>query len=141
MDVTAYLMFDGRCEEAFQFYERCLGGKIQRLVRYSDMPDCPPEMKQAVGDRIAHVNLKVDGCMLMGSDSGDPQKYPHEGYKGFSVCINSQDVDQAEKVFQALSEQATTITMPLSKTSWSERFGMLVDRYGVEWMVNVDMRG
>jgi PhnB protein len=73
----------------------------------------------------------------MGSDAGDPQQ-KFEGYKGFYICINTKDPAQAEKVFNALSEQASRIIMPLAKTSWAEKFGQLADRYGVEWMVNCD---
>lgn len=136
MIVNAYLMFDGQCEEAFRFYERCLGGKLEMVLRYADMPECVG-MDEATGKKIAHVRLAVDGCLLMGSDAGDPtQKW--EGHKGFFVCINTKDPAQAEQIFNALSDQARAIMMPLAKTSWSEKYGQLADRYGVEWMVNCD---
>ena len=139
MNVVTYLMFDNsQCEEAFRFYERCLGGKLEMLVRYGDMPECAG-MDEATRKKIAHVRLVMDGSMLMGSDAGDPSQ-TWEGYKGFFVCINTHDPDQAEKVFNALSEQARNIMMPLAKTSWSEKYGQLMDRYGVEWMVNCEMK-
>ncbi|HEX7815653.1 VOC family protein [Dyella sp.] len=137
MIVNSYVMFDGNCEEAFQFYARCLDGKIEALIRYADMPECAG-IDEINGRRVAHVRLKVGDCLLMGSDVGGP--YTFEGYKGFSICINTADVAQAEKLFDALSEQATAIPMPLAKTSWSERYGQIDDRYGVSWMVNCDTR-
>ena len=129
-----YLMFDGRCEEAFRFYEKCLGGKIVTLAPFGDTPACahvPPEYR----NRIMHARLEVGDQVLMGSDT-TPQ-HPHEGVKGSSVALQLKDPAQAERVFNALADGGT-VTMPMQETFWAARFGMLVDRYGVPWMVNGD---
>lgn len=132
MQVNPYVSFDGRCEVAFQFYKKCLNCKIESLVKYGETPmanDVPPEWKE----KIIHGTLSVDGkVVLMGAD------VPPDRYKqahGLSIMIGIGDTAEARKVFDALSENAS-IHMPFQKTFWSEGFGMLVDQFGIPWMVN-----
>ena len=131
MQSNTYLFFDGECKAAFQFYEQCLGGKID-MMTYGDAPmseEIPSEQR----DRIMHANLTVGGMVLMGSDT------PPDGFKkpqGFSVNLQFDDLVEAERIFQKLAENGT-VKMPFQETFWSTRFGMLVDRFGTPWMINV----
>ena len=132
MQSNIYLFFDGECEAAFKFYEQCLGGQIDEMMTYGDAPmseEIPSEQR----DRIMHANLTVGGMVLMGSDT------PPDGFKkpqGFSVNLQFDDLVEAERIFQKLAENGT-VKMPFQETFWSTRFGMLVDRFGTPWMINV----
>ncbi|MEG4058887.1 VOC family protein [Microcoleus sp. Pol7_B2] len=132
MQLNTYLFFDGECEAAFKFYEECLGGKIDEMMTYGDAPmseEIPSEQR----DRIMHANLTVGGMVLMGSDT------PPDGFKkpqGFSVNLQFDDLVEAERIFQKLAENGM-VKMPFQETFWSTRFGMLVDRFGTPWMINV----
>ncbi|MEG4572258.1 VOC family protein [Microcoleus sp. N3A4] len=132
MQSNTYLFFDGECEAAFKFYEQCLGGKIDQMMTYGDGPmseEIPSEQR----DRIMHANLTVGGMVLMGSDT------PPDGFEkpqGFSVNLQFDDLVEAERIFQKLAENGT-VKMPFQETFWSTRFGMLVDRFGTPWMINV----
>ncbi len=132
MQSNTYLFFDGECEAAFKFYEQCLGGKIDGMMTYGDAPmseEIPSEQR----DRIMHANLTVGGMVLMGSDT------PPDGFKkpqGFSVNLQFDDLVEAERIFEKLAENGT-VKMPFQETFWSTRFGMLVDRFGTPWMINV----
>ena len=133
MQLNPYLLFNGQCEAAFKFYERCLGGKIEAMIPHAGTPaekHGPPEWR----DKILHASLSVDGHLLMGSDT-PPQHY--EPPKGFSVSLQLKDPVAAERIFNALVEQGT-VKMPLQETFWAQRFGMLVDRFGIPWMVNCE---
>jgi len=134
MRLNPYLMFDGQCEAAFRFYEQCFGGKLEAMLPYSDSPECgdiPAEYRS----RIMHACLVIDGQKLMASDT-TPQ-YPHEGIKGCSVTLNVDSIAEAERLFNALSENGS-VMMPLDKTFWAVRFGMCTDRFGVPWMINCE---
>lgn len=132
MQSNTYLFFDGECEAAFKFYEQCLGGKIDEMMTYGDAPmseEIPSEQR----DRIMHANLTVGGMVLMGSDT------PPDGFQkpqGFSVNLQFDDLVEAERIFQKLAENGT-VKMPFQETFWSTRFGMLVDRFGTPWMIDV----
>src|SRR3989338_8251648 len=137
MQINAYLMFDGQCEAAFRFYAQCLGGSIAMLSRYSEMPESESEGQCAVPvdyrDKIMHARLEVGDQVLMGSDI--QPGFPHQGVKGCAVSLNVESIAEAERTFQALAENGR-VQMPLEKTFWAARFGMLVNRFGVPWMVN-----
>jgi PhnB protein len=136
MKLNTYLMFSGQCAEAFHFYERVLGGTLMRMNTWGDSPmaaHAPPGW----GEKILHARLEFGDQLLMGAD-GPPDHFRQP--QGFSVSIQASDSDEAERLFTALSEGAT-ITMPIQKTYWSPRFGMLVDRFGIPWMVNCDDPG
>ena len=134
MQLNAYLYFNGQCEEAFKFYEQLLGGKIEAMFPHAGTPAeqyVPPEWR----DKIMHALLSVGGSVLMGSDA--PPGHYHEASKGFSVNIGLQDPEEAERIFHALAENGK-VNMPIEKTFWAERFGMLVDRFGIPWMINCE---
>ena len=131
MQLISYLTFDGRCESAFKFYEQCFGGKIEAMIPHTGTPaegHVPAEWR----DKIMHARLSVNGSLLMGSDA-PPERYTEP--KGFSVNITLGEPREAERIFHELS-QGGRVSMPLQQTFWATRFGMLVDRFGISWMVN-----
>jgi PhnB protein len=133
MQMNPYLLFNGQCEAAFRFYEACLGGKIEGLMTHGDSPmaqQVPAEWRS----KIMHARMTVDGMTLMGSDV-PPDHY--ERPQGFSVSLSVKEPGEAERVFQELSENGK-VQMPIQKTFWSIRFGMLVDQFGIPWMVNCE---
>ena len=132
MQSNTYLFFDGECEAAFKFYEQCLGGKIDGMMTYGDAP-MSEEIPSQQRDRIMHANLTVGGMVLMGSDTA-PDGFQKP--QGFSVNLQFDDRVEAERIFQKLAENGT-VRMPFQETFWSTRFGMLVDRFGTPWMINV----
>jgi len=133
MQLNPYLMFDGRCEAAFKFYEKVLGGKIEAMMTYGSSPmaeQTSPDWR----NKIMHARMIVGDKMLMASDA-PPDRY--EPMKGFSVTISVDDPVEAERVFRALSDQGT-VQMPIQQTFWAARFGMLVDQFGTPWMINCE---
>lgn len=131
MKIHAYLMFDGQCEAAFNFYAECLGGTLE-MMRYADSPEdmgVSAEFQQ----RIMHVCLTVGDQLLMASDTL-PQS-PYEGIKGCSISLQVDNVPEAESLYAALSEGGS-VQMELQQTFWATRFAMLTDRFGVSWMIN-----
>ena len=136
MQINPYLFFNGNCEEAFKFYERVLHGKIEAIHRYGGSPaeaHTPPEWR----DKVMHARLIADGQVLMGSD-GLPDRAEKVG--GFSVSLSLADIARAERIFRALAENGT-VEMEFQQTFWSERFGMLTDRFGIPWMINCEKAG
>ncbi len=136
MQLSTYLNFNGQCEAAFKYYEQCLGGKIEMMMTHGDSPmaeQTPPEWR----DKIMHARLLVGKTALMGSDA-PPQRY--EKPQGFAVALAVDSPSDAERIFQALSENGT-VSMPLQETFWAARFGMLVDRFSIPWMINCDSGG
>ena len=131
MQINPYLNFSGQCEEAFKFYERCLGAKITMLVKNGDSPmkeQTPPERHHYV----LHASLMVGDAVLMGSDA------PPEMYKpaqGFSVSLSVTSPAEAERIFKELSAGGQ-VMMPIQKTFWAERFGSVTDRFGTPWMIS-----
>jgi PhnB protein len=131
--LNTYLVFNGQCEEAFKFYERYLGGKILAMMPHAGTPaeqHAPPEWL----NKILHARLSVGDDVLMGSDA-PPGRY--EQPKGFHVALQIKDPAEAERIFQALAEKGT-VQMPLGPTFFALRFGMLVDRFGIPWMINCE---
>ena len=131
--VNAYLSFNGNCAEAFRFYERCFGGKIEFLQAYGESPmkdQVPPEWR----DKVMHVTMKVGGDGLMGSDA-PPDRY--EAPRGIYMSVSPPKQADAERIFNELSAGGT-VTMPFQKTFWSSGFGMTIDRFGIPWMVNCE---
>jgi PhnB protein len=131
MRFVPYLNFDGRCAEAFRFYERVLGGRIEMLMTHGESPiagDVPTEWH----DRVMHACLSVGGQQIMASD-GPPGQ--HEKPQGLYVSIHVEGTAEAERIFRELAEGGSTV-MPIGETFWSPRFGMCVDRFGTPWMVN-----
>ena len=133
MQVSTYLSFTGQCEAAFKFYERCLGGQPGAIFRYAGSP-MADDAPAGWGDKVMHGSVTVGGQVLMGADVA-PERY--EEPKGFSLSLQIQSTADAERIFHELAEGGA-VTMPLEKTFWAARFGMVVDRFGVPWMVNCE---
>ena len=131
MQMNAYLSFRGDCEAAFTFYAECLGGTVGQLFRYTGSPmakDVPADWQ----NKIMHGSVTVGGQVFMGGDVA-PERY--ESPKGFSLSLHLDDTTQAEHVFQQLATRGQ-IVLPLEKTFWAARFGMLIDRFGMPWLIN-----
>jgi len=131
--MEAYLSFNGNAAEALAFYAKSLGGKILFSMTFGESPmgkDTPDAHK----NKIMHATLEARGKQIMASDL--PPGMPFDGYKGFSLSVQAQDVKEGEQLFKALSEGGK-VTMPYAATFWSPGFGMLEDKFGVPWMVNV----
>ena len=131
MQASPYIFFNGNCETALKFYEKHLGGKIEAMLNHEGTPaaaQTPPEWRK----KILHAVLRVGDQLLMASDA-PPNEYQKP--QGFSLSLNVDKPAEAERLFRALSEKGT-IRLPIDKTFWAERFGMLVDQFGIPWMVN-----
>lgn len=136
MKMTPYLSFNGNCREAFRFYEKILRGKIAFMQTYGDAP--PTEkMSPESRDKVMHVRLTVGDFVLMGSDA-PPQYFSKP--QGFSISLNTDDVAEAERLFNALADNGE-VKMPLQETFWAKRFGMVIDQFGIPWMVNCEKPG
>jgi PhnB protein len=135
MVVQAYLNFDGRCEEAINFYKKALGAEVDMLIRMKDSPEPPPAGTFPPGteDKVMHVAFRIGETTLMGSDGYCSGK---TAFQGFSLSITARDEAEANRLFAALSDRGE-VKMPLGKTFFSPRFGMVSDRFGVSWMVLV----
>ena len=135
MQVQPYLFFDGRCEEAIEFYKSTLGIKVEMLMRFRENPDaskpgaCPPGAE----DKVMHAAFRVGDSLVMASD-GMAQGKPE--FKGFSLSVDAKNEAEAERLFAALGKGGQ-VQMPLGKTFFSPRFGMVADKFGVGWMVIV----
>ena len=130
MKLQPYLYFNGDCREAFALYRQVLGGEIVTMMTYGEGPPglAGPELQ----DRILHATLKVGDEELQGSDASP------DGYRapvGFEVAIALDDLDEAKRIFSALSDRGT-VTMAMQETFWTKGFAMLTDRFGVRWMIN-----
>jgi PhnB protein len=132
MRVQPYLFFEGRCDEALEFYRRALGAEVEMLMRFKDSPDpgsCPPGAE----DKVMHASFRIGDATLMASD-GRCQGQP--SFQGISLSLTAADDAEAERRFAALAEGGQ-VQVPLEKTFFSSRFGMVADRFGVPWMVVV----
>jgi PhnB protein len=136
MLVQSYLFFEGRCEEALNFYRTALGAEIQMLMRFKDSPmpadaNCPGGTPPA--DKVMHAQFRLGDTTIMASDSrcgGKPQ------FQGFALSLTVENEAKADQLFAALAEGGQ-VQMPLGKTFFSPRFGMVADRFGVSWMILV----
>ena len=136
MRLSAYLDFKGDCREAFSFYERVFGAKIQSSMTWGETP-MANEMPKDWHGKIVHTSLVVGDTEILGADS-PPDRYVKP--QGISITIQLNDKKEAERVFKELS-QGGTITMPLQETFWSPAFAMFVDRFGIPWMINTETAG
>ena len=133
MQMDPYLSFKGDCEAAFRLYERCLGGQLGAIFRYGGSPmasDVPADW----ADKVMHGTLTLGNRVLMGGDVA-PDRY--EAPRGFSLSLQIASTADAERIFQDLAE-AGTIVVPLAPTFWAARFGMVVDRFGIPWLINCE---
>jgi PhnB protein len=136
MLVNSYLLFNGDCEAAFKFYEQSLGAKIEMMMTYEGSPaecETPPEWQK----KIMHARLSLDGQTLMGADA-PPGRYDQP--KGIWMSLGIKQPVEAERVFGALSENGKVV-MPIGETFWALRFGMLIDQFGIPWMINCEKPG
>lgn len=133
MQLNCYLSFNGECEAAFKLYERCLGGKIGLTMTYGESP-ITEQMPAGWRGKIMHTRLAIGDVLLMGSDA-PPDRY--EKPKGFSVSIGVDTPAEAERIFKGLAEKGT-VQMPLQQTFWAVRFAMVIDQFGIPWMINCE---
>jgi PhnB protein len=135
MQVQAYLFFDGRCDEAVEFYKKALGAEVTMLMRFKDSPEPhqPGMLAPGSENKVMHASLRIGETMVMASDGrclGTPS------FQGFCLSLDVPDAAAADRLFAALADGGQ-VQMPLAKTFWSPRFGMVADRFGVAWMVSV----
>jgi PhnB protein len=135
MRVQPHLCFEGRCEEAVEFYRKALGAEVTFLMRFKDMPGPHPPgaIPPGAEDKVMHASLRVGDSTVLASDgrcSGRP------GFQGVWLALQVPDVATADRLFAALADGGQ-VQMPLGQTFWSPRFGMVADRFGVSWMINV----
>ncbi len=135
MQVCPYLFYEGRCEEALAFYKKAVGAEINSVVRYKDCPEPPPPGTLPPGsdNKVMHADFTVGQSRIYASDGHCSAK---AAYQGFSLSLTVANAAEADRSFAALSDQGQ-VTMPLCKTFFSPRFGMLTDRFGVGWMIYV----
>ena len=133
MKVQAYIAFGGRCEEAMEFYKRCMGAQVTGLMRWKESPDATFKAPPGYEEEIMNATFRIGETELMADDG---MGETNAAFKGMSLAIEVADDAEAHRVFAALGEGAN-VTMPLMKTFWSSSFGMLTDQFGVPWMVNV----
>ena len=134
MQVQPYLFFDGRCEEALEFYRTALGAADTMLMRWKDMPDPQPgTVPGGSGDKVMHARFRIGDTEIMASD-GRCQGQPN--FQGFALSLSPDSAAEARRLFAALAEGGH-VQMPLDKTFFSPCFGMVADRFGVSWMVYV----
>ena len=135
--IHSYLNFNGNCEEAFLFYQSVFGGEFAYLGRFKDMPSEQP-IPDKMKEKIMHVSLPISKeTTLMGSDVVEGMGPKFEMGNNFSLSLNTGSEEEAQRLFNALSTGGI-VTMPLQKTFWGALFGMLVDKFGINWMVNYD---
>lgn len=137
MQVQPYLFFDGRCEEALDFYRGALGAEVTTLMRFKENPEpCEPGMMPpGSDDKVMHSEFRIGNTTVMASDGhcmGQPS------FQGFSLAVMAPDEGDAERKFAALAEGGQ-VQMPLAKTFFSPKFGMVADRFGISWMILVAM--
>ena len=130
-----YLFFNGRCEEAVEFYKSALGAEVEMLLRVKDSPDAPPPGMYPPGseEKVMHACLRIGDLAFMASDGC---AFGPMEFKGFSLSLSVGDAASADRLFDALA-RGGAVQMPLGETFFSPRFGMVTDRFGVGWMVNV----
>ena len=136
MQTTVYLSFKGECEAAFRFYEECLEGKLGEIFRYAGSP-MAGQVPDDWQNKIMHASITIGGQVVMGGDVA-PQRY--EKPQGFSLSLQMTSTTQAERIFEGLALDGT-VMMPLEKTFWAARFGMVIDRFGIPWLINCEETG
>ena len=133
--IQPYLFFNGRCEEAVEFYRKALGAQVEMMMRFKESPEPPQPGMVPPGfeNKIRHTSFRVGETTVMASDGCSADK---PNFEGFSLALSVSTEAEADRVFAALS-QGGQVRMPLAKTFWSPRFGMVSDRFGIGWMVSV----
>lgn len=134
--MEAYLTFNGNAAEALAFYAACLGGQVGVSMTYGESP-MGDGMPAETRNKIMHATLEARGHKLMASDA--PPGFVFEGHKGFALSVQARDAQEGEQLFNALADGGR-VMMPYAPTFWAAGFGMLVDRFGVPWMVNCEQQ-
>ena len=133
--IQPYLFFNGNCEQAVECYRKALGAEVEMMMRFKESPEPPPPgmMPPNWGDKIMHTSFRVGQTTVMASDGCGPEA---KGFQGFSLSLAVASEAEADRYFNALADGGK-VTMPLNKTFWPPRFGMLEDKFGIGWMVSV----
>ena len=134
MPIQPYLFFNGRCDEAIEFYQKALGAEVMMLMRFKQMPD-QSMVRPETAEKVMHARLRVGDAIVLMSDgmcTGEPEKF-----EGFSLTLSTPSGEEVDRAFNALAEGGQ-VRMPLNKTFFSPRFGMLTDKFGVGWIVLVE---
>ncbi len=140
--VNVYLSFEGNCEEAFNFYKSVFGGEFPHVARFGEMPPQEgfPPVPDDMKNKIMHMSLPVSKeTLLMGSDSSEAFGQKIVVGNNFSISINTDSTEEADRLFGALSAGGNVV-MPMDKTFWGAYFGMFADKFGINWMINVNLR-
>jgi PhnB protein len=134
LGLTPYLTFSGRCEEALAFYKKALGAEVEMAMRFNESPDPTPEgmLEAGFDKKIMHASFRIGDLRVMASDGCDSKST----FGGFNLALTVSTEAEADKYFNGLADGGE-VSMPLGKTFWSPRFGMVKDRFGVDWMVMV----
>lgn len=132
MQIQPYLFFDGRAEEAIEFYKKTLGAKVEMLMRFKEAPD-QSMISPGSGDKVMHASIKIGETTVLVSDGRNTGK---PNFQGFSLTVYAKDEAEADRLFGALGDGGKA-TMPMDKTFFAKRFGMLADKFGVGWMIIV----
>ena len=133
MKLNPYLAFNGNCEEAMRFYEDVLGGEIKRMMRFGEAPPDEFPVTEAMKNQIMHCTLEFDGCTIFASDN-----MQSNAGNNFSLSINSDDEEQAVKIFESLLLKGGKVIMPFNEVFWGGKFGMLEDQFGIQWMMSTN---
>lgn len=131
MHIQPYLNFNGQCDEAFRLYEQALGGTVVGRFTFGNSPMAGQNL--GYDDKVMHIAMRIGEQMLLGCDAPPPH---YSRPQGLRVCLDFDDVSEAERVYQALSEGGN-VGMPMQETFWAKRFAMFSDRFGTPWMINV----
>jgi PhnB protein len=131
MKISPHLVFDGQCEAAFKFYEKCLGGKLEYVKTYAGTP-MAEQVPAEFHNKVIHATFKLGDQTLMGADAAPPH---FKKAQGFALTIEVKEPAEAERIFKALSENGQ-VQMPIQETFWAYRFGSFVDQFGIPWMIN-----
>jgi PhnB protein len=130
MNIQPYLFFNGRCEEALDFYKKTLGAEVTTLMRYKDSPDSSSAHGSA--NKVMHANFRIGETQIMASDGRDSDTAAN--FQGFALTLNVATESEAERLFSALTGGGQVL-MPLAETFYSPKFGMVTDRFGILWMI------
>jgi PhnB protein len=134
MPIQPYLFFNGRCDEAIEFYQKALGAEVMMLMRFKQMPD-QSMVRPETAEKVMHARLRIGDAIVLASDgmcTGEQQKF-----EGFSLTLSTSSAEEVDRAFNALAEGGQ-VRMPLDKTFFSPRFGMLTDKFGVGWIILVE---
>ena len=134
MKVQAYVTFGGRCEEALEFYKKAVGAEVKDLLRWKDSPDAAMQPPPGYEEKVMNASFRIGDSELMADDGMGAKQVE---FKGMTLALSVADDAEAKRDFTALGEGGS-VQMPLAKTFWTSSFGMLTDKFGVPWMVNVD---